>query len=62
MPQPPKTPDKPHPEPGHDPGYSEEHPRNPQEATQPFPKRSPNPDEGGLGRKPETMPEPGEKH
>ncbi|MGY0558211.1 MULTISPECIES: hypothetical protein [unclassified Lysobacter] len=39
-----------------DAGYAEPKPRDKHDARQPDPRRPPNPDEGGLGRKPETDP------
>lgn len=39
-----------------DSGYAEPEPRDKHDARQPDPRRAPNPDEGGLGRDPETHP------
>ena len=44
------------PKPGQTPGYSENHPRDREDAHDPAPKRKRNPDEGGLDREPERMP------
>ena len=52
------TPPSPDPKPGRNPGYSEPQPRDPEDARQPDPRKPPNPDEGGLGRKPESDPDP----
>lgn len=38
------------PRPGREPGYPEAEPRDGDEARQPYPKKPPNPDDGGLDR------------
>ncbi|MGO0999826.1 hypothetical protein [Lysobacter sp. CA196] len=52
------TPPAPDPKPGRNPGYPEPQPRDPDDARQPHPRKPPNPDEGGLERKPESGPDP----
>ena len=51
------TPPASDPRPGHNPGYPEPKPRDREDAQQPHAERKPDPDEGGLGREPEKMPE-----
>ena len=54
----PKTPPTaPDPKPGPNPGYAEPQPRDGADARQPDPRKPPNPDAGGLGRKPVATPD-----
>lgn len=51
----PKTaPPAPDPRPEKHPGYSEPQPRDKEDAQQPVPCKSPNPDEGGMERDPDA--------
>jgi len=52
------TPPSPEPKPGRNPGYAEPQPRDPGDARKPDPRKPPNPDEGGLGRDPDSTPDP----
>lgn len=42
---------------GHNPGYAEPQPRDGNDARQPDPRKPPDPDAGGLGRKPVETPD-----
>ena len=42
---------------GRNPGYAEPQPRDGNEARQPDPRKPPDPDAGGLGRKPVETPD-----
>ena len=50
------TPPSADPKPGRNPGYAENRPRDREDAQQPVPCQTPNPDRGGLAREPEGMP------
>jgi len=51
------TPPPTDPRPGHNPGYAEPQPRNGVEARRPDPSKPPNPDAGGMERKPVETPD-----
>lgn len=53
----PTAPPAPDPKPGRNPGYAEPQPRDGHEARQPDPRKPPDPDAGGLGRKPVETPD-----
>lgn len=53
----PTAPPAPDPKPGPNPGYAEPQPRDGADARQPDPRKPPNPDAGGLGRKPVATPD-----
>lgn len=53
----PTAPPTPGPKPGPNPGYAEPQPRDGRDARQPDPRKPPNPDAGGLGRKPVATPD-----
>lgn len=53
----PKTPGEPPTGPGQNPGYSEKNPSDKGDAHQPTDTHEHNPDDGGLDREPESMPE-----
>lgn len=50
-------PDAPDADPGRQPGYAEPQPRDGSDARQPDPRKPPDPDAGGLGRKPVETPD-----
>lgn len=51
------APTAPDPKPSRNPGYAEPQPRDGSDARQPDPRKPPNPDDGGLGRKPVATPD-----
>jgi hypothetical protein len=51
------TPPAADPRPARNPGYAEPQPRDGGDARQPDPRKPPNPDAGGLDRKPEVTPD-----
>ena len=51
------APPSPDPKSGRNPGYAEPQPRDGSDAKQPHPRKPPNPDSGGLGRKPVETPD-----
>lgn len=53
----PTTPPAADPKAGRNPGYAEPQPRDGAEARQPNPRKSPNPESGGLDRKPVATPD-----
>lgn len=53
----PTTPPGADPKAGHNPGYAEPQPRDGTEARQPGPRKPPNPESGGLDRKPVATPD-----
>lgn len=50
------APPSPDPKAGHNAGYAESEPRDKDDARQREPRKRPNPDEGGTGRKPDADP------
>lgn len=52
------TPPSTDPKPGRNPGYAEPQPRDRDDVRRPEPSKPGNPDDGGLGRKPETDSDP----